>query len=193
MKVFPSAFKSEELKNKLDRTGNTLQWVRFQSALSTHYWLHVSPSSNEEELYQLRSVFEHCNRGALLAIDNSALPKRAEKSLFPTPNIRLFERAFIADFDSDRRRPDGESSDNFFTRQLRFYIPVFVWAFNELKKVLLNDDAHLRSVRGNGGTSVVAHEGVVGHLRVTARSGPYPRRGRRVALRFGYSSRAEEG
>ncbi len=41
-----------------------------------------------------------------------------------------------------------ESSDNFFTRQLRFYIPVFVWAFNELKKVLLNDDAHLRSVRG---------------------------------------------
>ncbi len=85
--------------------------------------------------------------GVLLAIDNSALPKRAEKSLVPTPSIRLFERAFIADFDSDRRRPDGESSDNFLTRQLRLYIPVFVWAFNELKKVLLSDDAHLRSLR----------------------------------------------
>ncbi len=32
-------------------------------------------------------------------------------------------------------------------RQLRFFIPVFVWAFNELKKALHDDDVWIRSLR----------------------------------------------
>lgn len=147
MKVFPVGFKAEDVMNEFDSTAETLEWDKFMDKVNAHYWLHVSPDSGEKGLYQLRSVFGICNRAALLAIGNSAPPKWPEESLVATPNPQLFEGTYIADFDSNMRRPRGDSRNDFLTRQLRLFIPAFVWAFNELKKALLQDDTHIRSLR----------------------------------------------
>lgn len=145
MKLFPSKFTYKDVVNKFDSTADTLEWDQFKSRVGALYWLHVAPESGKKELYQIRSAFDLCTcRAELLGYTP---PDPAKKSLIPAPDPLLFQRSYIAEFDANTWRPYGDSGDDFVTRQLRVFIPTFIWAFNELKKALHDDDIRIRSLR----------------------------------------------
>lgn len=122
---------------KNDPTARILQWDPFQNKLAEHYFLHISPNRDKTAIYQTRSAFDSCNREALLKFYGIFDHKHGEENSNPSPNSKVFERLRVGDLDGETMRPYGFSTNDFTRFQLRSFIPVLIWAYNEVKRCLL--------------------------------------------------------
>lgn len=129
-----------------DPAARILRWDPFLNKLAEHYWLHISPSKDKTAIYQTRSAFDSCSREALLKFYGIYKHKHAEDILDSPPDPKFFERVHASDLDGETMRPRGFSTNDFTGFQLRFYIPVFIWAYNEVKRCLLPEQQRFESI-----------------------------------------------
>ncbi|KLO12454.1 hypothetical protein SCHPADRAFT_941209 [Schizopora paradoxa] len=142
--LFPDKFtrKPRDICEAFDPALKILEWNPFQNKLAEHFWLLTSSNSDKTAIYQLRSIFDLCDRNSLLEFQNSTRKydfynlQRGEESTLPPPNSKIFEKIFIGHLDNDALKPRGLSGDDFTRFQLRAYLPLLIWAYVEMKTMM---------------------------------------------------------
>ncbi|KLO12455.1 hypothetical protein SCHPADRAFT_416689 [Schizopora paradoxa] len=102
--------------------------------------------ADKTAIHQTRSAFDSCNREALLNFHGIYKHRPAEEISDPSPDPTVFERLHANDLDGETMRPHVFSINDFTGFQLRFYIPVFIWAYNEVKRCLLPERQRFESI-----------------------------------------------
>ncbi|KLO13757.1 hypothetical protein SCHPADRAFT_997080 [Schizopora paradoxa] len=133
MLVFPKVF-SEELLNEYDQSGTTVEWENFQSKLTSFHRAHFS---SEHDHIQTHSVFEGCDDCQLVYQKSSFNPyaNLDDRSPFHLP----LERFAAQSKDEENHPSTPDANDRILYGALKLFLPVFIWAFNELKDALLVD------------------------------------------------------
>lgn len=139
MLVLPKVF-SEELLNEYDASGSTVEWEDFLSKLTSFYQAHMSP---EHDDIQTHSIFEGCDASQLVYQKASYSPyvDHDDRNAFNPPLEHFTTNIVESNEDNLPSIPDSEDKILFST--IKFFIPVLIWAFNELKDALLVDEGVL--------------------------------------------------
>lgn len=145
MIVFPRHFIGREIINSLDPLQASVVWYKFKSALELHYGKHFV------DTIQVASVFSSIDREQILGVRNtrhSLLTLKTpeipayEVKWIPFPDLHMFEKTAV-----DKSYLTGldlvDNSEAILYDIFRFYLPAFIWAYNTLKLLLLEDDAAL--------------------------------------------------
>lgn len=146
MTVLPFNFDSYDILNANDETGTTVEWYKFKAALWAHYSAHVS--AHDQAKFQTDSVFKDTRANVLLCSDDPLPPADPLPPFRPNPE--LFKGELLMPGSSPREdiatalRLRVVPSDLELYRQFRLYIPVFIWAYNVLKKAICDDDESIR-------------------------------------------------
>ncbi len=141
--IFPDAF-PDSLLVEFDTTRSSVDWYTFVKALVAFYDKHFITGTDVP--VQKTSVFQECNRRKLLY----------QESRFDQHTILPVQETPHFNFDNFRTPPRKDSEDSHLFsppkwvrrwddqnlyRMLKFFIPAFTWAYNELKDALLIDKA----------------------------------------------------
>lgn len=150
MAIFPDFFVVDHLLSQYDITKSTVDWSRFQLALHEHFRRHFRNKDPNNGL-QKYSVFHRCSRSLLLHVGSSLPSDTVEQPVAPMPKVSLFTpRSAVSEINllpENKGRWSLNETDEAVARQLRFYVPALIWAYNELKKALLDEDAHISRLR----------------------------------------------
>lgn len=135
MVVFPMFFTRAKTLNWYDRTNTSVNWKAFTDTLCDVYMDHHSmPNINTPRvpLTQSESIFSSASQEVLSirlseeaeAFDSTDSPLMAKGSLSKHDVVGDIDHKFYL---------AGETKDDFLKRQLRFFVPALVWAYNYLK------------------------------------------------------------
>lgn len=132
MLIFPKYFTTNKMLLEFDVTKQSINWPKFQETLDDFHKMHIGkhtvPTQNE-------SVFRHCNKEDLIYKSNRFLGNsRAHR----TPNLVV---PMHQPHPISALPEGGDSKSRKLHIRLQFFIPAFIWAYSELKDVLLIDDA----------------------------------------------------
>lgn len=142
MIVFPKHFLEKQIINPLDPRGSIVVWYKFKEALELHYGKHF------EDGLQKLSVFSSMDFNTVVGVRNTRynlmtltdpLIPRYEVNHIPIPVVHIFEKSIInkAYLKQLNITDDAEA---LLYDIYRFYFPVFIWAYNTLKLLLIEDD-----------------------------------------------------
>ncbi|KLO12456.1 hypothetical protein SCHPADRAFT_417049 [Schizopora paradoxa] len=134
----------------INHPARKLSWKSFQGELAKHYWLHMLPNSDKNAMDQIHSAFNFCDCEGLLNCDEvyhrHGFAEDSPAPYLPPPNSQVFERVHVCDLDRETMRPSGFSRNDFMRTQLQLFIPVFIWAYNELRRGLLPSQQRFASL-----------------------------------------------
>ncbi len=132
-------FPADEIFNPFDHRGKTVVWSAFQNLLTKLFKKHFVTKVDKDDIkqmYQILSVFSQVNCANLLSVKGTfgdpvqfAIP---DQSAFVTIKLEYKE--------------EEDSKGSILMNKFLLFVPAFIWAFNELKKALLEDDNHLHVV-----------------------------------------------
>lgn len=118
--------------NAFDSMGRTAAWDQFSKFLAKFFYKHYNESAEDGSTYQAISCFTHCSHKRLLHVEGIS-------NYFDKKNLNYD----LSSFTSVTMVPLKQSEGSELINQFLFFVPAFVWGFNELKKALIDDDIRL--------------------------------------------------
>lgn len=157
--MFQPYFDDEGILGSKPDSGTT-RWSTFVSNLDKFYLSHFVDG------VQRKSVFASVQLSSFLTIIEALQPIDPQPILLE--NLDGFKIAIVTD----------EESDSFFFQRLDFFLPVFIWAFIELKKAKLDDEDIIRDMQQQAN----ANQSVLNKLTDSPRPIPFPDATERVDI-----------
>ncbi len=140
MLIFPRTFVPKSMLLDFDVSRQTVNWPKFMEILDTLYWTYFSES---DASIQSKSVFRRVSKNTLLYQSKYDAIANTTPLARPTPELRIPDHANYVNH-RKKMNPNVKSVEGkhqSFFMQLKFFIPAFIWAYTELKDILLIDDA----------------------------------------------------
>ncbi len=144
MLLFLDRFRAVEVLNSYDQSRSSADWQGFKRALEDFYGIFhplsnvVGGTNDGIQMRQALSIFSCCFESRLLTIGSQEKVDALKGE--PLSGSGFQGSAIIGEFDNRTQRLMGENGDASVKRQLDFCVPAFIWAYNVLKKALIDDD-----------------------------------------------------
>ncbi|KLO04998.1 hypothetical protein SCHPADRAFT_896621 [Schizopora paradoxa] len=137
MLIFPRSFPSDSMLLEFDPLKQTVDWQKFLDNLGILYRTYFSGS---DVSIQSKSVFRRVNKNTLLYMSQYGAIADTSPLARPTPELRFPDHVnHRMKMTFDVKSVEGKHLGLF--TQLKFFVPAFIWAYTELKDILLIDDA----------------------------------------------------
>ena len=140
MTTFPKFFPADEVLDSYDITGKQVHWLSFLKKLSQHHLSFHEPRKfdDDDQMYlcQSRSVFHgFTDMGTVMAGELSSSIRGSS----PFEGSYSVENCDVI-IPCDEEGQTDEYDEDRYKRELRFFIPAFIWEYSEAKKALTDLD-----------------------------------------------------
>ncbi len=148
MILFPSRYAFVDMTHWF-QAKKQIEWTKFRTLLNQHFKSHFEIDPDEFECIQTHSTFRDCSLELIVEKydDTENPPPVRGLPIFQAstlPNTARFEPRLFGAWNVMKDRFKGISTDNHTAIILLFFVPAFVWAYNELKKAIETDDRRIQ-------------------------------------------------
>ncbi|KLO09050.1 hypothetical protein SCHPADRAFT_893403 [Schizopora paradoxa] len=140
---FPKHFPQKDVINQLDPLGLSVVWYKLKEAMTTHYNNHFENGMQVATVFASLDV--HSVTGERNTHDNFSVFKK-----IPVYDVSITKPSPFLFEDSVPNHPEFVDANNKLEDEsslyvmFKFYIPVFIWAYNTVKLVIEEDDIAIR-------------------------------------------------
>ncbi len=150
MVLFPAEYPYSKMLHKFNPVKAKIEWSNFRARLHSHFISCHEIDNTTFEIWQIHSAFRDCDLDAIIEDyedTEKEFPVELEKyQPSEMPDASIFAKKYKGNFSPAHNRIEGLSDDAYVEQQLWLFIPLFIWAYNELKRALDVDDKRINEL-----------------------------------------------